>query len=118
MRKLLWIDEDAGFTQMVQDYLGAWGFQLHPTEQPPAKVENILSYEGLVWDFTFNTPSDKDILLALRQHPQGSQLPVLLLFSRPFSLEERLFLNEHRLTHHPKWTTLWTLLQKIQEIVD
>ncbi len=115
MRKLLWIDEDAAYTELMGKRLATRQFDLFRLTRVPDPAA-ALEYDAVVLDFTFPGRCDWAFLEALRADSKGSTLPILTLLSRPLELHERLRLNNLRITHSVKWVPSGVLLQKIQEI--
>jgi len=115
--RVLWIDEDSAFAQMTAQYFQSWDIALTTASNPPAAPE-WQPYDAVVWDFTFHTREQRELLRRFLAVPgRETRPPVYLLFSRPVSLEEHLFLNEFQIRYGPKWSTLWDLLQRLQDVM-
>ena len=115
MRKLLWIDEDTAFGEMMGRRLARWQFDLFRRQSIPEPAA-ARDYDAIIWDFTFATDNDWQFLDQLRRDPASKNLPVLALLSRELELDERLRLNDYRVPNAPKWLPSGALLQRIQDI--
>lgn len=83
-RSLLLIDDDQRLTAMLQDYLGAQGFQVHVASSLAQAMRELqhLQVDALVLDLMLPDGDGLDFCRQLRAETRFRKLPVLMLSAR------------------------------------
>lgn len=97
VRRVLVVDDEPKTVELLVDTLQASGYEVLQADGGRRGIELALAErpDAIVLDLMMPEVTGFEVVQALRQHPQASQIPILIFTAKDVTAEERELLSTH-----------------------